>query len=493
MPLDGLGWQYGMLWMVLDALPKPDLDANSTEPLYRQLAAWLRQGIASGRLKSGDRLPATRELAQHLGLNRATVSAAYALLDEDHLLSGHVGKGSFVRARLADSSQAEPSQANPGPYPAAAISFTTSRPAADLFPVDAFRRSCLEVLDSPQVSQILQLGSPQGYTPLRHYLLEQARLTGMAAPTDDILITSGCQQALDLLQRLLAADRPGPVAIEDPVYAGIRNVFPQPSLAVPVTETGLDLDALEGVLAARRPRALVLTPSFQNPTGTTLPLAARRRVVELARQAGCLLIENDIYSDLRYTGEPLPALKQLDPHGNVIVLKSFSKAAFPGLRVGWIIAPRPVIARLIEIRQWCDLHTDQLSQAVLLRFAESGRLEAHRRLICASGAARLAAVLRACAAHLPPGSRFTRPEGGMNLWVELPAPLDAAALLEEAVRRGVSYLPGSVFAVHTPAPHALRLSFAGLEPRDIEEGLRLLGRVCAEPRIPTFEPETALV
>jgi len=477
-----------MLWMVLDALPKPELDANSTEPLYRQLAAWLRQGIASGRLKSGERLPATRELAQYLRLNRATVSAAYALLDEDHLLSGHVGKGSFVRSQLP-----EPIQANPGPYPAAAISFTTSRPAADLFPVDAFRRSCLEVLDSPQVSQILQLGSPQGYTPLRHFLLEQARLTGMAAPTDDILITSGCQQALDLLQRLLAADRPGPVAIEDPVYAGIRNVFPQPSLSVPVTDTGLDLDALERLLAARRPRALVLTPSFQNPTGTTLPLAARRRVVELARQAGCLLIENDIYSDLRYTGQPLPALKQLDPHGNVLVLKSFSKAAFPGLRVGWIIAPRPLIARLIEIRQWCDLHTDQLSQAVLLRFAESGRLEAHRQLICASGAARLAAVLRACAAHLPPGSRFTRPEGGMNLWVELPAPLDAAALLDEAVRRGVSYLPGSVFAVNTPAPHALRLSFAGLEPRDIEEGLRLLGRVCAEPRIPIFEPETALV
>jgi DNA-binding transcriptional MocR family regulator len=183
--------------MVLDALPKPELDANSTEPLYRQLAAWLRQGIASGRLKSGERLPATRELAQYLGLNRATVSAAYALLDEDQLLSGHVGKGSFVRSQLP-----EPIQANPGPYPAAAISFTTSRPAADLFPVDAFRRSCLEVLDSPQVSQILQLGSPQGYTPLRHYLLEQARLTGMAAPTDDILITSGCQQALDLLERL---------------------------------------------------------------------------------------------------------------------------------------------------------------------------------------------------------------------------------------------------------------------------------------------------
>jgi len=477
--------------MVLDALPKPALDANSNEPLYRQLAAWLRAGIDSGRLKGGERLPATRELAQYLGLNRATVSAAYALLDEGHLLSGHVGKGSFVRTAIP-----EPIQATPGPFPTAAISFTTSRPSAALFPVDAFRQSCLEVLDSPEVSQILQLGSPQGYIPLRHYLLAQARLSGMANPGDDVLITSGCQQALDLLQRMIAADRPSAVAIEDPVYAGIRNAFTQSGLTtipVPVTIDGLDLAALERVLAHQRPGMLVLTPSFQNPTGCTIPLADRRRLVDLAHDASCVIVENDIYSDLRYTGTPLPALKQLDPHGNVLVLKSFSKAAFPGLRVGWIIGPRATIARLIEIRQWCDLHTDQLSQAVLLRFAESGRLHAHRQQICASGAARLDAVLNACRTYLPPGSRFTRPEGGMNLWVELPPGRNAAALLDEACRRGVSYLPGSVFAVSTPAPNSLRLSFAGLEPREIEEGLRILGRVCAEPRIPVYEPETALV
>jgi DNA-binding transcriptional MocR family regulator len=486
----------GTLWLVLDALPKPALDANSTEPLYRQLAGWLREGIATGRLKAGERLPATRELASYLGLNRATVSAAYALLDEDHLLSGHVGKGSFVRPVTTEPSQAI--AANVGPFPSAAISFTTSRPSAALFPVDAFRQSCLDVLDSAHMAQILQLGAPQGYTPLRQYLMDEARRTGMAAAGDDVLVTSGCQQALDLVQRMLVADRPGPVAMEDPVYAGIRNVFPSPRVAVPVTIDGLNLAALERLLATERPRALVVTPSFQNPTGCSLGLAERRRVVELAQRARCLVIENDIYSDLRYAGQPEPALKQIDAEGNVLVLKSFSKAAFPGLRVGWIIGPKAMIARLTEIRQWCDLHTDQLSQAVLLRFAESGRLERHRQQMCAAGGLRLAAVLAACERHLPAGSRFSRPSGGMNLWVELPGGLDTASLLDEACRRGVSYLPGSVFAVQSAAPSALRLSFAGLEPSQIEEGLRILGRLFAErlaagARTPFFEPETALV
>src|SRR5262249_35427955 len=199
----------------------------------------------------------------------------------------------------------------------------------------------------------------------------------------------------------------------------------------------------------------VVTPNFQNPTGATLPQESRRAVLRMARAAGAVLIENDTYGDLRYRGQPLAAMKSED----TILLRSFSKIAFPGLRVGWAIGPQAVIARMIEAKQLSDLHSDQLSQAVLLRFAESGRLEAHRRQVLRTGAERLAAVLEACEEKLPAGSTYTSPEGGMNLWVRLPAPLDAGELLQRAQREKINYLPGHFFTVSRPDPGGLRLSF----------------------------------
>jgi 2-aminoadipate transaminase len=192
------------------------------------------------------------------------------------------------------------------------------------------------------------------------------------------------------------------------------------------------------------------------------------------------VVENDIYRDLRYEGEPLPTLKQLDDTGSVILIRSFSKIAFPGLRVGWITACAKVVAELVDARQWCDLHTDHLSQAILLRFAESGRLASHVADVRRAGVERLRAVLRACERHLPEGSEWTRPEGGMNLWVRLPRGIDAAALLPRCEREGITYLPGRYFAILQREPSALRLSFGGLSPERIEAGVATLGRVCTE-------------
>ena len=203
-------------------------------------------------------------------------------------------------------------------------------------------------------------------------------------------------------------------------------------------------------------------------------------VVRLARAFNAILIESDIYTALRYRGDALPSLKQLDGTGDVVQLGSFSKVAFPGLRVGWAIAPRALAAALAEAKQWSDLHSDQLSQAILLRFAESGKLEAHGRRMRESGAARLTAALDACAEYLPPGSRFTRPEGGMNLWVRLPEPLDAGELLTRVNQQGVTYLPGRYFAVTRTEPGGLRLSFAGLAPAEIRRGIAVIGAVASE-------------
>jgi 2-aminoadipate transaminase len=176
-------------------------------------------------------------------------------------------------------------------------------------------------------------------------------------------------------------------------------------------------------------------------------MAARRGLLEAARAAGVPVVENDPYGELRYEGQPLAALKQLDANGGTVLLRSFSKASFPGLRVGWVVGPKPLLDRLRHAKEAADLHSDQLSQAVLLEFAESGRLEAHRKRLLEAGGERLRVTLEACREFLPAGTRWTRPEGGMNLWVSLPEPLDAGELLPRAQKLGVAYLPARYFAV----------------------------------------------
>ncbi len=426
----------------------PQIDVQSDQPVYRQLYAGLKSSILAGQLGDGDRLPPTRDLAIQLGLNRATVSAAYALLEEDGLMSGQVGRGSFVQ-----------NKANPD----AEISFATSRPSGELFPLDEFRDTAQEVL-ARHALQILQLGSPFGYGPLRSYLIEEAIAEGNFDPEqDDLLITSGCQQALDLIQKALIP-RGSLVLAEEPVYPGLKNAFPG-ALTVDAGAAGIE--------------AMLVTPSFQNPTGYTMNLAERESLVSGRK----LLIEVDIYSRLRYFGSALPTVRSLGVR-NSLLLRSFSKIAFPGLRVGWVIGNKAMVQRLATAKQWTDLHSDQLSQAIMLEFARTGRLERHLAKVLEAGRLRLTATLDSLAKVLPVGSSYTRPEGGMNLWVTLPRGCDSAVVLEKARREGVNYLPGRYFSLSAPFHESFRLSFAGLSPSSIAEGLRRLA--------PLFEEEALI-
>ena len=259
---------------------RPELDPASELPLYKQLGSYLQRLIELGDLLPGDRLPPTRELAGQLGLNRTTVSAAYEILETGGLIKGSVGRGSFVcgvperetgslnwSRTLTSSQTTSPGSARPG-----VINFSASRPSEKLFPVDEFRACCDEVLRSDKLRSLLQLGSPGGYEPLRSFLLHRS---GLARATDDILITNGCQQAVDLLRRALV--RPGTrVAIEEPVYPGLRNLFLEAGaelIGVPVTPEGMDLYSLRQALEAGA-KVVVLTPSFQNPTGAMIPAAS---------------------------------------------------------------------------------------------------------------------------------------------------------------------------------------------------------------------------
>lgn len=436
----------------------PKVDQNSETPLYRQLYESIRTDILKGRLAKGDRLPPTRELAGSLGLNRTTISAAYELLEEEGLIRGHVGKGSFVAGEM-DAPAAVDDQP---------ISFATSRPMEELFPLEDFRQTVREVSSEPSITSLLQLGAPQGYAPLRAWL------------GGDVLITSGCQQALDLIQRVLAPAG-STVLVDDPTYPGLKNIFERAGAKLmPLTSS------------ARDAALAIVTPNFHNPTGRTMSLEERQQLLRDATDREIILVELDIYSSLRYRGDALPSLAELDDSHSVIQIGSFSKIAFPGLRVGWIRGRRDVIARLTEAKQWTDLHTDQFSQAVLLRFAESGRLDEHRERVIEHGQRQLDAVLTALEKEMPAGTAFTRPDGGMNLWVTLPAPMDAAALLADAQRAGVTYLPARYFSIARTDTRSFRLSFGSLTPERITHGIRLLGRTFSQ-EMPAHELATAMV
>jgi DNA-binding transcriptional MocR family regulator len=461
------------------------LDGSSETPLYRQLAGLLANRIASGRLCAGERLPATRELAEQLGLNRTTISAAYRLLETEGLIHGHVGRGSFVAEGKPTTGTATNGQhasvlaVSAAPTRAVGISFANSRPCDAAFPTSSFQAVAREVIDSVESTNILQLGSPYGYAPLRKFLLEKARQSGAAHEQDDVIVTNGCQQALDLIARLLRADGVG-VAIEDPGYHGLRNVLKAAEVkvtAAAVGAAGMDLAVVEGALQRSEVRTVLVTPDFQNPTGVSMPVAERKQLLAIARRAGATVIENAIYGELRYRGEPLPSLKQLDPTAQVLLLGSYSKVSFPGLRVGWVIGPRPAIARLAELKQISDLHSDQLSQAILLRFAESGELQKHIENTKVAGLDRLRAAIDACERFFPASAQFTRPDGGMNLWIWMPSSISIEALLARVEAKGVSFMPGRYFS---NSQQGLRLSFGALSPGQIEQGIRIIGETMHE-------------
>ena len=368
----------------------PVLHHDSDVPLYRQLFEQIAVKIRTGGIEWGERLPPTRELAGLLGLNRTTVSAAYELLESEGLIAGQVGRGSFVTGvakRTPGSTGGRCSidwnrrSPTPGLAGGEGISFVMSRPSRDLFPLDDFRASCKSVLQHGDLAGILQLGSPSGYEPLRRRLLEDARAQGLAGPGDDLLVTNGCQQAIDLIARVLlrAGDA---VVLEDPVYPGIRNLLSSMGarlVGIPTGAEGMDVTQLERAIERERPRFVIVTPNFQNPTGATMPAASRRLLIEITRNAGIPIIENDAYGELRYVGEDLPPIKQLDTRGGTALLRSFSKVSFPRLarrlgdRTKAAARPYPPGKGIVG-----PAHGSAFAQAVLLEFVESGRLAEHR-------------------------------------------------------------------------------------------------------------------
>ena len=482
------------------------LQSESHIPLYVQLRDQLRALVHSGELRTGDRIPASRELACQLGVHRTTVANAYAELESEGLIQGHVGRGTFICANgKREFSPAPPARNGHGgsvrweslfadergddglsrlmpQIPQGAIAFTSARAAPEFFPMEDFRRCTNAVLRS-EGRKIMQLGSSDGYEPLKSALVEMLREEGLSVRPEQMLITDGCQQGIDLVGRLFL--RPGDaVVLENPAYPGALSIFAGARvrvLGVPVDASaekmGINLDALESVLMQNRVKFVLVTPDFQNPTGSTLPLAERRRLLELAARYQVPVIEDAIYSRLRLRGNRLPSLKSLDREGNVIQLDSFSKITFPGLRVGWCIGAESAIERLRLIKQAADLHTDQLAQAILAEFMRRGYLSRHLARMNKVYRSRLEAMEEALQKYMPADAKWFRPEGGMTMWVTLPPGFDAGELLIHARERKIIFVPGRHFYLQQPQPNTLRLGFSTIPEKMIAKGVQTLAEL----------------
>jgi 2-aminoadipate transaminase len=499
------------------------LDRNKPVPLARQIQAYLERLMREGLLPPGAKLPATRELADELGVNRATVVLAYEELVAAGMARARVGQGTFVAERPAERVPAEPAasrraapiewseifsrtaqiigaederrRATAGPTATGddVISFAGGMPDSALFPTDAFRRALNEVIRR-EGEALLQYYPVAGYPPLRRYLSTYLLRFGLEASPDEILIVNGSQQGFDLIARTLV-DPGDTVAIEQPTYPRAMQVFRSfgaQLTAVPWDEAGPRPEVFERVLERHGPKLLYCQPTCHNPTGLGMTTETRRRLLAAAARHQVPIVEDGFDPSLYYGARPPGPLKAQDTDGVVIYIGTFSKILFPGLRLGWLIAPPPVIERLQAAKQLADLHTSALIQAAVHRFCERRLLDRHAARVVREYRRRREMLLAALARRMPPGTTWTEPTGGFSLFLTLPEGMTAARLLPLALQRGVAFTSGEAFFLNGSGTRALRLSFSSVPTEQIERGVQRLAEAIREaqrrqPRGPVLE------
>jgi 2-aminoadipate transaminase len=356
------------------------------------------------------------------------------------------------------------------------ISLAGGLPAPESFPVQAMREACQRVLtDTPR--EALQYAASEGYGPLREWVATQLGEQGLNVQSGQVLITTGSQQGLDLVGKVLI-DAGSRVAVEAPTYLGALQAFApyEPEfVAVDCDEQGPRAEALAAAVGAR---FLYLLPNFQNPSGRSMGAARRVEVTQAAARAGLPLVEDNPYGDLWFDAPPPPPISATAGEGG-IYLGSFSKVLAPGLRLGYLVAPPALYPKLLQAKQAADLHTPGFNQRVAHEVIRNGFLNTHLPQVRARYRAQRDAMRAALDKHLPAGCRFNVPAGGMFFWVELPNGLDAVALLPKAVEAGMAFVPGAPFYCHAPRLNTLRLSFVTVAPPLIDQGVAALGRVLA--------------
>ncbi len=372
---------------------------------------------------------------------------------------------SFIREILKDALQ-------PG-----TISFAGGLPNPALFPAQALKQAS-DLAFAEYGRDLFQYSASEGFLPLREFIVERYRLQGLDINPNNVLITSGSQQGLDLLGKIFVNDNDA-LVIEEPGYLGAIQAFSlfRPRYCpVPVSEQGMDCQALEKALSQEKPKLIYTVPNFQNPSGITYPTSNRQQIAELVKNSKSLLIEDNPYGELRFSGEHQQSFAHLLPE-QCILLGSFSKTVVPGFRIGWIVAPDHLVDKLVTAKQAADLHTNQLVQCIVYQYVKNNNFDEHIKNIIDVYGSQKDVMISALEKHLPKDVSFTRPEGGMFLWVNLPEGKSAVELFHLAAKEKVLFVPGDPFYTNKSNVNTLRLNFTCVDPDTIEKGIQILGNL----------------
>jgi DNA-binding transcriptional MocR family regulator len=481
-----------------------DLDRDGERSLTQQLVDAIAAAIERGELGPGEKLPPTRELAELAEINHLTAVRAYRRLRELGLVSAHVGRGTFFRGAAPAPARAVPDSIAWQRYalPESNLSYgdrvladmhrhatseeliplSVGYPSARLFPLEEISEAVDATLRS-EPERALQYSDVQGLPDLAEQIASLSAARGAAEDPNDIVITNGAAQGLTLACRAIL--RPGDVvACEDPSFPSVIRAVEETGariVAVPVDDDGLDVDALAALVARQEIKALAVQSRLHNPTGRDLVPARRRRLLDLARRHGFFVLEDSVYGDLRFAGEELPSLRSEAP-AHVVYIDSLSKTVGGGLRIGWVAASGPVLDRIITAKRADDIHSPTLTQLAIARYLASGAYRAHAERARAFYRERLAVLDAAIEDSFGAAASHPEPLGGGHLWLTLDLPLDERELAEEAVRRGVAYVPGGAVRIERRPDLSMRLSFGYLEPDQLVEGVRRLAAAASSLR-----------
>jgi 2-aminoadipate transaminase len=370
------------------------------------------------------------------------------------------------------------------------ISFAGGLPAAEYFPVERFQEACTRVL-SEHAQQALQYSPTEGYLPLREMIAERLSRYNICVDVNNILITSGSQQALSLIGALMI-DPGDHVLVEQPTYLGAIQAFTtyQASyIGVPADDDGIISERVPEMLR-HGPKFMYILPNFQNPSGVTISAERREELIEISQRQGVPIVEDDPYGELRFEGEALKPLVVVDAElsgqngecytGNVIYLSTFSKTLAPGLRIAWVVGAPSVVARLVQLKQGADLHTSTFNQMVIHEVARDGFLDEHIGTLRTVYRQRRDVMLDAMAEFMPEGVRWTHPQGGLFLWMSMPDEVDMHTLFDAAIERNVAFVPGYAFFTSDNPPSTGRLNFSNMDEELIVEGIRRLSDAIKE-------------
>lgn len=480
---------------------------NTQRPKYLQIAEQIEQNIIAAELLPGERLPAIRTLARQLGVNNITVVKAYDLLQDKSLVTKVKGSGVYVgTVNTREEHGQEPLENRLKEVHITdlnddelylddeiglmqqgniiirkdAINFATSTPTSDIFPVAPFKQAINEVLDRDG-GAAFEYDESNGYLPLRETVSDMlASAYGITTPVERLQIISGAQQGIDIVAKALIT--PGDrVLVEDPTYTGALAVFKSRGaqiVGVPMENDGIDIDHLEKSIEFYRPRVLYVMPDFQNPTTCSYSAEKRQALISLAHRHDLYIIEDDCLSDLSFSSAPRPKpIKAYDEPSNerVIYIKSFSKLLMPGLRIGFLTAPKAIYRDILQAKHLTDITSSGLIQRTFNQYLRSGVWEEHLGQIRSIYHDRYTAMIQAIDTLLPSGIELDHPDGGFNLWIGLPAGVSASKLYLAAAREGVLCTPGNVFrAGGREFDDHIRLSIAAVHRKTIAEGIQIL-------------------